>query len=684
MTKIQQKLNAFAPWKLIFWLTLSLLILFAVTPRGYAAASDEAPIVEAAVPPNGVASAAAPTTFPYKKTFIISGYYTPLPDQTRYFKGSYEAERRLNGNGVRGADGTPVYQGLMAGPPDYPYGTKIAVPGVGVFAVHDRGGAIHGNRLDIWLGRGEEGLRRALGWGMRTVEVTVYGVNDSIKEYVDFSSIPLMDISAIAPHAKYFTDDLAMGDQGDTVRELQRFLKKLGYLAPEPTGTFGDETRLAVQKFQLEKHIIDNVSDYGAGNFGPRTRFALESAAARTIKPSVVTASAIPKNYFNKTLALKDTGAEVVKVQDELSKMHFLGVKSTGVFDATTSHAVFKLQQAFGIVKTEKDSGAGMIGPKTLVIFNQIVASRDSQNVLIAQATSRYVPHVSTALTYVAGSNEMSQPQSLNSSSQGVAVVGGDSSGSVPPSQLAFAPVTTQANSATTTTSASSNVISPAQAAPIANTPVNNIGATSASTVSSAPLIATPATPNLPTPLAPVALVIPSIPLSGNGNVSGSGGSSSASIGTQIASVLVSYQDSSSLTSIAGAEMPLPVVDTTIVAQKIFTSPLALNDKGDDVKMLQGELKSLSFYNAPITGNFGKTTQHAVTKLQLAFGIVKSEKDSGAGIMGAKTMALLNSFATNRATQKQMIASVAQSNAIVAQRLDKILGLVAERERVGQ
>jgi hypothetical protein len=44
-----------------------------------------------------------------EKTFIITAYYSPLPDQGFYLKGNFEAEKRLNGNGTNGASGKPVF-----------------------------------------------------------------------------------------------------------------------------------------------------------------------------------------------------------------------------------------------------------------------------------------------------------------------------------------------------------------------------------------------------------------------------------------------------------------------------------------------------------------------------------------------------------------------------------------------
>jgi hypothetical protein len=57
--------------------------------------------------------------------FIVTAYYSPLPNQSYYLKGSYEADLVLNGNGTNGASGKEVYIGMLAAPKKYPFGTKI-------------------------------------------------------------------------------------------------------------------------------------------------------------------------------------------------------------------------------------------------------------------------------------------------------------------------------------------------------------------------------------------------------------------------------------------------------------------------------------------------------------------------------------------------------------------------------
>ena len=75
------------------------------------------------------------------------------------------------------ADGTPIAvalrDGCIAAPRTIAYGTRIAVPGYRggkPIAVHDRGGAIRGDKLDLLFPTHKEALR----WGRRFVRVDVY------------------------------------------------------------------------------------------------------------------------------------------------------------------------------------------------------------------------------------------------------------------------------------------------------------------------------------------------------------------------------------------------------------------------------------------------------------------------------------------------------------------------------
>ena len=130
------------------------------------------------IAPSETSFAAEPTPVGVERTFIITAYYSPLLGQKTYYRGSYEADVLLNGNGTHGASGTPVFTGMLAAPKTYAFGTQIFFDGLGLGTVQDRGGAIVDayvrgqayDRLDIWMGYGEVALRRTIAWGRRTVK----------------------------------------------------------------------------------------------------------------------------------------------------------------------------------------------------------------------------------------------------------------------------------------------------------------------------------------------------------------------------------------------------------------------------------------------------------------------------------------------------------------------------------
>lgn len=66
----------------------------------------------------------------------------------------------------------------------------------------------------------------------------------------------------------------------DETREIQKKLQELGYFKFEPDGIYNKRLVDAIFAFQVEKKIVENNDDPGAGYFGPVTRTALEEAYA--------------------------------------------------------------------------------------------------------------------------------------------------------------------------------------------------------------------------------------------------------------------------------------------------------------------------------------------------------------------------------------------------------------------
>lgn len=297
------------------------------------------------------------TVYPYTKTFVITGYYSPLPGQNRYATGSYESDIVLNGRGTNGASGTPVNIHMFAAPPTYAFGTKITCPGIGTGTVQDRGGAIKGSRLDKWMGYGDIGLTRALQYGKRTVTCVVHGVDPNLPEvsYIDDFSEAEKYIQSIIMTPRVFAEDLYYGATGEDVTKLQEHLAELGYYQDQVNEKYGELTREAVLAFQRDYNVIADDSELGAGTFGPQTRLKLEAILEKRAKEELPA----------KKLKKGNTGEDVVKLQEALNKLGY-EVEVTGDFDDATEEALFRFQLDHDLIDSEDDLAAGYLGSKTI------------------------------------------------------------------------------------------------------------------------------------------------------------------------------------------------------------------------------------------------------------------------------------------------------------------------------
>ncbi|MFA7278185.1 MAG: peptidoglycan-binding protein [Candidatus Gracilibacteria bacterium] len=398
---------------------------FTISFNGMVALAQELPPAELTDPSSPVNPDTVPApvvqnpkarTLVGTRVFETTAYYSPLPNQQKYVTGSYASDIRLNGRGTNGADGTPVYPGMVAAPSVYPFGTKMRIPGIGTVAVHDRGGAIvasqdstHHDRLDIWMGFGDKGLSRALTWGRRTVSIELLGINPSIEEEITLSNydpserVPNQNPNpnppstnntpsttnkavvktspvVIAPPA-LFEEDIWYLSSGASVVKLQRVLQALGYYKGVIDGFYGDDVRDAVFAFQKDHSLFGQREELGAGHTGPQTRIALEKAFTDRRK------TLIPTKSFGRG----SHGEDVLKLQQVLKSLGY-DVPLTGVFDEKTESALFQFQKDQSIVLRETDLGAGYFGQKTLsALEKKYVASLTSQQAAVVIDVPSYL-----------------------------------------------------------------------------------------------------------------------------------------------------------------------------------------------------------------------------------------------------------------------------------------------------
>ncbi len=126
------------------------------------------------------------------------------------------------------------------------------------------------------------------------------------------------------------------GEQSPEILNYQQRLKALGYLTTEPDGTFGEDTKVAVRRFQESNGLIAD------GYIGPSTKDALMSAEAQ-----------------GNALTIGAKGDDVTRVQNRLKDLGYMK-KATGYYGEDTETAVRNFQ------KTNRLTVDGKIGRHTM------------------------------------------------------------------------------------------------------------------------------------------------------------------------------------------------------------------------------------------------------------------------------------------------------------------------------
>ena len=355
--------------------------------------------------------------------FVVTAYYSPLPNQNYYLTWDYEREKRLNGQGIAWASGKPVFSGMLAAPASYRFWTKIELEWVGVWVVEDRWGAIvpawnrgyQHDRIDIWVWHGDKWLRRALYWGKRTIRGRVVSNTQATSINIQDFAAPTWVTANIAQQrnvpwvmfqsgntqkvaqtvtvqqktipsntiqipALYLTG-LWKDASCELVEELQDILIALSYLSEEAkTWVYDSNTITAIYKLQKEFEIVQSSSDVWAWYFWPSTRKKLrelyevhlenieeEKRYHAMIDELLETA----RNNASTEIAsiwnpqLWDVSPQVRTLQVLLRELGYFDRADTAIFGTLTHEAIIALQLDKEIITHINDTWAWIFWPRT-------------------------------------------------------------------------------------------------------------------------------------------------------------------------------------------------------------------------------------------------------------------------------------------------------------------------------
>jgi len=341
--------------------------------------------------------------------FVVTAYYSPLPDQEYYITGDYYKELRLNGQWIAGASWKGVFSGMLAAPAKYWFGTKIYLDGLGIGSVEDRGGAIvpagqrwySYDRIDVWMGYGDEGLRRANFWGKRTVYG--YVVDSWNTTSIDYTQVPapgwavtglkkagttttistpvISENYAPIPETTIFDISLAKWSDTEYISEMQSVFEELWYMWDDYSdGEYDEVTIDSIVAFQLKYELISDPYELWAGSYGPKTRTKLkelydtyiqeiaekeallEDIEALTIQ-SETKAQEYVGSLWNPTYG--DISPSVRELQKSLTILWYFDYKDTAIFGVKTQNALIEYQLDKKIIQDATTLWAWIFWPKT-------------------------------------------------------------------------------------------------------------------------------------------------------------------------------------------------------------------------------------------------------------------------------------------------------------------------------
>lgn len=335
--------------------------------------------------------------------FVVTAYYSPLPDQKYYLKGNYEDEVRLNGRWVRGASGKPVFPGMLAAPKSYTFGTKIYLEWIGVWEVADRWGAIVAasgsdsrgyqyDRIDVWMGTWDEGLKRALTFGKKIVPG--YIITDNSKTVgIDLSRLPAPDSAVrwlekrdkVAVPKDINVFELRLSPEStdkENIKKLQKLMYEIGATRALKTSWEYIDIKDDLIAYQLKHGIIARREDEQAGHFGPRTSKKmkedyLEDKDDKKIQAKIVAiqkkAQTSAKTIVNRigSPKLGQKWANVKLLQQTLILLDVSKTPPSGTFGDKTEFALMKYQLSKWIINSKESEWAWVFGPKTKAQFEK-------------------------------------------------------------------------------------------------------------------------------------------------------------------------------------------------------------------------------------------------------------------------------------------------------------------------
>ena len=238
------------------------------------------------------------------------------------------------------------------------------------------------------MGKGQEGLCRAINFGVQTVyvefdnDVTLPDTNSFEGISADCKN-PNTETVPLASGTKKtfdpFTMPIGTGSDIEDLKTVQKLLTRVGAYTGAINGVFNEALTDAIFRFQKANGIVKEKTDDGAGTYGPKTRAMLKALLSgelnKTNNNNVINNTATTGTTTNTDTSTPTTNLEPSQTTSEIGDIRELQIKLKdlgyfkyeidGIYNKRLVDALYAFQLEKKIVTGEEDPGAGYYGPVT-------------------------------------------------------------------------------------------------------------------------------------------------------------------------------------------------------------------------------------------------------------------------------------------------------------------------------
>ncbi len=313
--------------------------------------------------------------------FIVTAYYSPLPNQDFYLKWDYEKEVFLNGQWIKWASGKAVFPWMLAAPKNYSFGTKIYLDWIWVWVVEDRGGAIvqagernyEYDRIDVWMWYWQEGLIKALNWGKRKVKG--YVVDSSLKTTISLTGGNKIETKkAQVKIISIYEKSIGLDSSKEDIKELQTLLQWSWFYKWKIDGIYNNEVVNIILNFQKENNIIKDTSEIWAWYWGAKTRslFAKKYKDKKNAPQEIIRKDVENDevSLFNTYIAPESEKEKIVLLQNFFKEIGQYKGEATGKY-SDIKETLIRYQIERKIVAEKNEVWVGYFWPKTRKIAKE-------------------------------------------------------------------------------------------------------------------------------------------------------------------------------------------------------------------------------------------------------------------------------------------------------------------------